>query len=200
MRTPLNNASVYLPLKLRSLPAACGDARLILVAKGIHGVILDAGCDLSNMNTMDRITASAAKQNFGQLPARAATAPVGIERRGKLVAALVPPQWLAQSSLMDERRRAREDQQRVEQRRLMAHQRIGIELLGHKVRRKQLLDGARREVRRWFEEGLCSSDYIERWNEWLALPTIDLVDRMCSDAEGWGAAMRQNSPVAAALR
>ena len=173
---------------------------LILVAKGTQGVILDAGCDLSNMSDMDKVTASAARQNFGQLLERSATAPVGIERRGKLVAALVPPQWVAQLPLLDERRRAREDQQRVEQRRLMAHQRIGIELLGHKVRRKQLLDGARREVRRWFEEGLCSSDYIERWNEWLALPTIDLVDRMCSDAEGWGAAMRQNSPVAAALR
>ena len=173
---------------------------LILAAKGIHGAILDAGCDLSNINTMDRITASAAKQNFGQLLARAATAPVGIERRGKLVAVLVPPQWVAQLPLMDERGRAREDHGRVEQRRLMAHQRIGIELLGYKVRRKQLLDGARREVRRWSEQGLCSADYIERWNEWLALPTIDLVDRMCSDAEGWGAAMRQNSPFAAALR
>ena len=155
---------------------------------------------MSKIIKMDKFTASAARQNFGQLLERAATAPVGIERRGKLVAALVPPHWLAQSPLLDERRRAREDQQRVEQLRLMAHQRIGIELLGHKVRRKLLLDGARREVRRWSEQGLCSSDYIERWNEWLALPTIELVDRMCSDAEGWGAAMRQSSPFAAALR
>lgn len=149
---------------------------------------------------MDKVTASAAKQNFGQLLERAATAPVGIERHGKLVAALVPPQWLDQFPSLDERRRAREAQQRVEQGRLMAHQRIGIELLVHKDRKRELLDAARREVRRWAAQRLCSQDYIERWNEWLALPPNDLVQRMCSDAEGWGTAMRQNSPFAAALR
>ena len=149
---------------------------------------------------MDKVTASAAKQNFGHLLERAATVPVGIERHGKLVAALVPPQWLAQAPLMDERRRAREDQQRVELGRLMAHQRIGIDLLGHKARKKQLMDGAQREVQRWSEQGLCSADYIDRWNAWLALPAIDLVERMCSDADGWGRAMRQNSPFAAGLR
>ena len=155
---------------------------------------------MSKIVEMDKIAASAAKQNFGQLLERAASAPVGIERHGKLVAALVPPQWVAQLHLLDERHRAREDQRLIEQRRLMAHQRIGIALLGHKVRKKQLLDGARRDVRRWSEQGLCSADYIERWNTWLALPVIELVDRMCSDADGWGAAMRQNSPFAAALR
>jgi antitoxin (DNA-binding transcriptional repressor) of toxin-antitoxin stability system len=149
---------------------------------------------------MDKVTASAAKQNFGQVLERAATAPVGIERHGKLVAALVPPQWLDRDPLLDERRRARSDQQRVEQGRLMAHQRIGIDLLAHKDRKKQLLGAARREVQRWAAERLCSQDYIDRWTEWLALPAVDLVERMCSDADGWGAAMRQNSPFAVALR
>ena len=147
---------------------------------------------------MDKITASAAKQNFGQLLERAAVAPVGIERHGKLVAALVPPQWLDRSPPLDERRRAREDQQRVEQARLMAHQRIGIALLAHRDQQKQLLAGARREVQRWAGEQLCSQDYIDRWSEWLALPAADLVERMCSDADGWGTAMRQNSPFTAA--
>ena len=149
---------------------------------------------------MDKVTASVAKQNFGQLLERAATAPVGIERHGKLVAALVPPQWLERASPLDERRRARDAQQRVEQGRLMAHQRIGIDLLVHKERKRLLLGAARREVKRWAEQGLCSQDYIDRWSKWLALPLMDLVQCMCSDAEGWGTAMRQNSPFAAALR
>ncbi|MGE0330528.1 MAG: type II toxin-antitoxin system Phd/YefM family antitoxin [Ramlibacter sp.] len=149
---------------------------------------------------MDKIKASTAKQNFGHLLERAALAPVGIERHGKLVAALVPPQWLGRTPPLDERRRAREDQQRVEQARLMAHQRIGIAMLAHRDRYKQLLADARREVQRWAELQLCSQDYIDRWTDWLSLPAAELVERMCSDADGWGTAMRQNSPFAAALR
>lgn len=149
---------------------------------------------------MDKISASAAKQNFGQVLERAAAAPVGIERHGRLVAALVPPGWLDKADRFDERRRAREQQQQVEQNRLMAHQRIGIELLGRKDRKKQLLEAARQEVRRWAEQGLCSQDYIDRWSEWLSLPEVDLVERMCSDAGGWGKAMRQNSPFGVAPR
>lgn len=152
------------------------------------------------MTRMDKITASAAKQNFGQVLERAAHAPVGIERHGKLVAAVVSPQWLDSNPPQDERHRARDAQRQVELGRLMAHQRIGIDLLGHKERKKLLLDAARREVRRWAEQHLCSQDYIDRWSEWLALPPVDLVERMCSDADGWGTAMRQNSPFAAALR
>ncbi|MGE3349337.1 MAG: type II toxin-antitoxin system Phd/YefM family antitoxin [Ramlibacter sp.] len=149
---------------------------------------------------MDKVTASAAKQNFGHVLERAATAPVGIERHGKLVAALVPPQWLDHAPQLDERRRARDEQQRVEQGRLMAHQRIGIALLAHKDRQKPLLAAAQREVKRWAALRLCSQDYIDRWAEWLALPVAELVERMCSDADGWGTAMRQNSPFAALLQ
>ena len=148
---------------------------------------------------MDKITASAAKQNFGELLERAASGPVAIERHGKVVAAVVPPGWLDGGSRMDPRLRAREEQHLVEQQRLMAHQRIGIELLSRKGRRKPMLDAARREVRRWADQQLCSQDYIDRWSEWLALPDVELVDRMCSDAEGWGKAMRQNSPFTVAI-
>lgn len=149
---------------------------------------------MSKIQRMDKITASAAKQNFGHALERASVAPIGIERHGKLVAALVPPHWLEKADLLDERKRAREQQDQVEQRRLMAHQRIGIELLGRDETRRRLLEAARGQVRRWADQGLCSQDYIDRWNEWLSLPVVELVDRMCSDADGWGKAMRQNSP------
>ena len=39
---------------------------------------------------MDKVTASLAKQNFGQVLELAASAPVAIERHGKVVAAMVP--------------------------------------------------------------------------------------------------------------
>lgn len=147
---------------------------------------------------METVSASYAKQTFGAVLARAAHEPLGIERHGALVAAVVPPSWLARADALDDRRVAREEQRQVELKRLLAHQRIGIELLAQPGRRRALLAAARREVRRWEDKSLCSTDYIERWREWLSLPVADLVPLMCSDAKGWGAAMRQNSPFAVA--
>ncbi len=146
---------------------------------------------------METVSASHAKQSFGTVLARAALEPVGIERHGTLVAAVVPPGWLARADALDDRRVAREQQRRVELNRLLAHQRIGIELLSQPARRRALLAAAMREVRRWDDQALCSADYIERWRAWLALPVAELVPLMCSDAKGWGAAMRQNSPLTA---
>jgi len=93
-----------------------------------------------------------------------------------------------------DRQMAREQQRKVELQRLNAHQRIGIELLTQASRRPVLLTAAQQEVQRWEDCALCSSDYIARWREWLALPVAELVPLMCSDAQGWGPAMRQNSP------
>jgi hypothetical protein len=95
---------------------------------------------------------------------------------------------------LDECHMARKQQRQVELRRLDAHERIGIELLTQPSRRRVLLTAARREIQRWEDSALCSSDYIARWREWLALPLAELVPLMCSDAQGWGPAMRQNSP------
>ena len=148
---------------------------------------------------MDTVAASHVKQNFGEVLARAAQRPVGIERHRKLVAAIVPPDWLSQHGAVDERRAARAAQQQVELNRLMAHQQLGIELLcTEPAQSRRHIEAARREVDRWEDMQLCSADYIARWRAWLELPVKQLVQRMCSDAEGWGRAMRQNSPFAAA--
>ena len=149
---------------------------------------------------MDKVSASFAKQSFGTLLQLAASAPVGIEKHGKVVAAMVPADWLERGHLLDDRRQAREDQKRMEERRLMAHQRVAIDLLSRPEEKRRLMAGARSEVQRWAKQNLCSQDYIERWTEWLALPDADLVQRMCSDADGWGSAMRQNSPFSASSR
>jgi antitoxin (DNA-binding transcriptional repressor) of toxin-antitoxin stability system len=147
---------------------------------------------------MDLVAASHVKQNFGEVLARAAVGPVGVERHRKLVAAIVPPEWLAQHDARGDRVRAREAQQQVEQQRLMRHQRIAIDLLcAAPARQRASVAAARREVDRWEEGQLCSEDYIRRWREWLSLPVRELALCMCSDAQGWGRAMRQNSPFTA---
>ncbi len=144
---------------------------------------------------MDSVAASHVKQNFGEVLARAASEPVGVERHRKLVAAIVPPHWLARLEAVDERRAARAAQQQVETQRLLAHQHLGIELLcSAPAQQRKQVAAALREVDRWESQRLCSSDYIARWRAWLALPLGQMVQRMCSDAEGWGRAMRQNSP------
>ena len=147
---------------------------------------------------MNLVTASRVKQNFGEILALAASAPQGIERHGRLVAALVSPDWLARQGGLDERRAARAAQQQVETQRLLAHQSIGIALLcGTAAEQRSQLARAAQQVDRWQAGKLCSADYIARWRQWLALPLKQLVQLMCSDAAGWGNAMRQNSPFSA---
>jgi hypothetical protein len=144
---------------------------------------------------MDTVAASHVKQNFGEVLALAARGPVGVERHRKLVAAIVPPHWLDRHDALDERRAARAAQRQVEVARLMAHQQVGIELLcATRTQQRARIAAAKREVDRWEAGKLCSADYIAGWRGWLDLPVPDLVRRMCSDAQGWGPAMRQNSP------
>ena len=148
---------------------------------------------------MNTVAASYVKQNFGEVLERAAREPIGVERHRKLVAAIVPPQWLLQHQGFDERHAARSVQEQTDLRRLAAHQRLGIELLcGTAPLQRKWIEAAGREVDRWEDEALCSADYIQRWRAWLKLPVKQLVPRMCSDAKGWGRAMRQNSPFTAA--
>jgi antitoxin (DNA-binding transcriptional repressor) of toxin-antitoxin stability system len=146
---------------------------------------------------MNTVPASHVKQNFGEVLAMAANGPVGVERHRKLVAAIVPPQWLDRQDAFDERRAARAAQRQVDLARLMAHQRVGIDLLcASPAQQRKRIAHARAEVDRWEADRLCSADYITRWRGWLDLPVPELVQRMCSDAQGWGVAMRQNSPFA----
>ncbi len=151
---------------------------------------------------MQSITASFAKQNFGQALRMSAQGPVRVERHRKTVAGLVSPQWLdaqerrdAPSGELQERQMARRAQQQTEQKRILWHQRVVIALLcAAPYQRRRMLARARDEVQRWQEQRLCSPDYIKRWRKWLALDLRELAQVMCADAGGWGNAMRQNSP------
>ncbi|PIW07327.1 MAG: prevent-host-death protein [Comamonadaceae bacterium CG17_big_fil_post_rev_8_21_14_2_50_60_13] len=142
---------------------------------------------------MRTITASQAKQNFGALLGELSHGPVAIERHHKTVAVVMLPESVA--SVPDPRQAARTAQKQLELQRLMRHQQWALSLLcaTPSARQKQL-KAARQVVKRWQDEQLCSADYIERWQQWLACPVSELAKFMCGDAHGWGPAMRQNSP------
>jgi hypothetical protein len=177
----------------RAIEPAASRADAVSLARAI----LSKTKRLSKIGPMDIVAASHVKQNFGEVLARAALGPVGVERHRRLVAAIVPPGWLARGEGFDERRAARAAQQQLELQRLLAHQQLGIQLLcAPQARQRKRIEAALGEVDRWEAGQLCSADYIQRWRSWLRLPVKQLVTRMCSDAAGWGSAMRQNSPFA----
>lgn len=140
---------------------------------------------------MHTITATEAKQRFSEVMDQARVQPIAIQKHGTTVAVLVPPAFL---SAQADRRLARATQAKVEADRLSRHQRIALRLLTEPAESKVLVEKARREVERWEIGKLCSRHYSERWRELLALPPRELAIRMCGDLEGWGTALRQNSP------
>lgn len=81
------------------------------------------------------------------------------------------------------------------------HQKIAIRLLTLPAQQQcTLIRQARAVVERWRAENLCSKDRIDRWQSLLELPVDELAAAMMSDAEGWGNALRQNSPWAEVIR
>ena len=145
---------------------------------------------------MQTFTASQAKQNFGALISQLAHSPVAIARHNKTVAVVMLP--AAAQTLPNPRLQARSEQQQREQLRLMRHQQLAIRLLcSAPAQQARQLKAAQAVVARWASEGLCSADYITRWQAWLALPLKQMAPLMCGDAQGWGPAMRQNSPFTA---
>jgi len=152
---------------------------------------------------MEHITASRAKQNFGELLEAVSKGPVAIDRHKSTKAIVCSPQTFhAAADLRSHLGRALEDRvaarvahQIVEKNRLIKHQKLAIELLlMPEAKRKKFIELARAEVLRWREDRLCSSDYSDRWDALLARPTEDLIREMCSDTLDWGNALRQNSP------
>ena len=145
------------------------------------------------------MTASRAKQNFGELLDAIARGPVAIERHKKVKAIVCSPDAFkaqtATGQVLAERRAARAGQLLVDKDRLIKHQKLAIDLLlMPKAERVSLIQRARAEVARWRCNRLCSADYADRWDDLLNLPVGDLAKAMSSEAMGWGTALRQNSP------
>ena len=145
---------------------------------------------------MKTVSASDAKQYFGELLASAAQEPVQIIRHGKAVAAVVPARWLERhAATADPRASARAAQQARERAREDKHRRIALALLlASPTERQTMIEQAQQTVDRWQAEQLCSLDYIEGWRAWLALPMVELAKAMTSTDDAWARPMRQNSP------
>lgn len=145
---------------------------------------------------MKSVSASEAKQNFGELLADAAKAPVRIVRHGKAVAAMVPADWLEKhAAQVDPRLAARAAQRQRDLAREDKHRRIALALLMASPKEcKAMIEQAQNMVDRWQADQLCSQDYIKGWRAWLSLPAPELAKAMTSTDDAWAKPMRQNSP------
>lgn len=143
---------------------------------------------------MKIVTATDAKQKFGELIRHAVEEDVAIHRHGQTIAIITAPDRGREPLANAERRIARLQQNEVEKERLIKHQRIAIRMLQSPDQARYLLEEARQSVQRWEAEGLCSRHFISGWTQLLDLPVPRLAEEMCSDLNGWGKALRQNSP------
>ena len=153
----------------------------------------------ASLAPLRQITASQAKQGFGALMQAAQAGPVAVERHRKVQVVVVSPEHFAASARLADpkaqRKLARLNQALVERDRLIRHQKIAIDLLTlPRPDSLRLVKRARSMVERWRAEGLCSADYIQRWSDILRLPVKSMAAAIVSDLDGWGNALRQNSP------
>jgi len=154
---------------------------------------------LTRPEAMHEVTSTRAKQSFGELLRAAAEHPVAIRRHDKVQAIVASPSFFAAAhpskDVASARRLARAEQAIVERDRLIKHQRIAIKLLTlPSAERRQLIDAARGVVEQWRRRRLCSQDYIARWSGLLSMPPREMALAIASDIDGWGPALRQNSP------
>lgn len=149
------------------------------------------------MFSMKSISASKAKQNFGELLKFSQEHPVAILRHGKTVAYMVSVGQFPADDPMAAKKYARLQQMALEKDRLVRHQAIAIRLLSSPEPEVELLiQDVRKIVDRWDapERPMCSHHYIDLWRELLSLPVAEMAKSMCEDFKGWGNALRQNSP------
>ncbi|WP_137917104.1 hypothetical protein [Hydrogenophaga sp. 2FB] len=96
---------------------------------------------------------------------------------------------------LEHRKLAREQQVQVEADRLRRHADLAAALLSASPDvRDAVIGEAKARVNRWREKLLCSEDFITRWDVILALPVERLAEEIVSDCDGWGRALRQNTP------
>lgn len=148
---------------------------------------------------MQQVSSTQAKQAFGELLKAAEHAPVAIEKHQKIKAVMVSPEFFSgagkEQALLAERRIAHLNQTLLEKDRLIRHQRIAVDLLTLPDKdSRAFVDKALAVVEQWRSKQLCSQDYIDRWQTLLSLPAAELAKAMTSDTDGWGPALRQNSP------
>jgi len=142
---------------------------------------------------MMMFSATDAKKNFSEALDKAEKGAVGLQRHGKTVAMLIPASSFVDNQRL-EKQLARAEQRTIESNRLIKHQKIALQLVVNPDTAAPLIQQATEAVARWEREKLCSHHYIDRWRSLLALPILELAQEMCGDVNGWGKALRQNSP------
>ena len=125
--------------------------------------------------------------------------PVAVERHRTVQVVVVSPEHFAAGIRLSDpkaqRKLARLRQELVERDRLIRHQKIAIDLLTlPRSEGMKLVKRAQAMVARWSAQGLCSGDYIERWTAILKMPVRGMAAAIVADQDGWGTALRQNSP------
>jgi hypothetical protein len=111
---------------------------------------------------MQQISATDAKQTFGDLLDAAARGPVAIEKYKKIKAIVAAPEFFARASQeqarLAERHMARLQQSLLDKDRFIQHQQIAVKLLTLPAReRRALIEKAQAVVAQWQAERLCSS-------------------------------------------
>jgi len=161
---------------------------------------------MDNLDNIPQIPATQAKQAFGEMLDRLRFGqPLAITSHGRIKALIATPEmWASRAdeaaSAAEElestqRKLARAAQSQVEFDRYQRHARLAVELLSSAPdRQAAMVEEARARVQRWKASGLSSEDYVDRWARLLALPVQELAKEMIGDNEGWGQALRQNTP------
>lgn len=148
---------------------------------------------------MKRVTASQAKQNFGELLEGCASQPIAIERHNRVRAVVCSLEAFeslgGHASALAKRHMVRAEQDLKEKQRLIDHQRAAIRLLVAPPKQARAwVDTARQEVSRWRRANLCSTDYCDRWEALLSQSVPALAQALGSEDLDWGPALRRNSP------
>lgn len=108
---------------------------------------------------------------------------------------MFPVNFALGGSAFSARKLARLRQSIAEKNRFIRHQKVAFELATLPADQCQnLVNDAKAIVLRWRAEHLCSSDYIEMWERILFMNPVEMAETMISDMDGWGSALRQNSP------
>lgn len=158
---------------------------------------------MSNANELPQIPATQAKQAFGEMLDRLRTSKaMAITSHGRIKAVVSTQEmWaereeqFAHATDLMERKLARAQQAQVELERLQRHAHLAVDMLASSAAQRALIvNDAKARVARWKAHGLCSKDYIDRWELLLSLPVRELAKEMIGDCDGWGNALRQNTP------
>lgn len=124
---------------------------------------------------------------------RGGARPVQTDVLDRIFAALHVNPVPAQPDGLDERRRARVEQQRRLDAQRIRHLRLAAGIAGGAPGTRERIAEAKQRVGLWKANRTCSPLYIERWSALLALAPRELGRRMAGLGE-WEDALFQNTP------